>query len=510
MKKIFLNSSIFYSFLISPFLILLYKIYLKKVSAFGCFDDCFNIVGGYFILQGRTLYSEIFFNHQPLMAYLSAGIQAVSDPINIFALILAHRKFIFIFSIIMNLLIAARFKLAGIGFILFYETTKFYVFGDRFLAEAIIVYPLAYLLGLVWYKLNNKELYKIEYILTAILSWFIVFLREPFIPVALFLFILILLGQKLTRIKIVSIAIFILLTFFLLLKFSLKDYIFNVITINKNLTINQELNPLKIFFYPIYTLFDGESGFFRTILIILSLWFITAAGLLVLKMKKARAIGLIIFILGLVNIRYVVPGKPFYEAFHIAPWYGMFIFTIFIFLQSLWNMQVIQKIKYVVISLLITFFIYIVSPQSFLWDKINQHEEFIINYGTYLSYGETIKILSLPGDTLFVDGFDELIHWQANLPSSYKYSWYTSLMPYIPRYSQARLAMFEKNPPDIYYGSCPKEKADIRLLPKGYKSLYVNLVDINNKPTCLYIKKDSLDKISQNQWKRAKEFGFHP
>lgn len=511
--KNFFKSSFIFPIFISPFLILFYKFYLKKVSAFGCFDDCFNIVGGYFLTKGKTLYTDIFFNHQPFMAYISSYLQIIFDPINIFELILIHRKFIFIFSILMNFLISARFRIAGIGFVLFYEVTKFYVFGDRFLAEAIIVYPLVYLFGIVWYKLNNKKLHKIEYILAAFFTWFIIFLREPFIPLAIFLFIIIIHDRKLTKTMFISILILILLISYSFSQIPLVDYIFNVFTINKNVVINKEdifsIEILKIIFYPFYIFFDGKWSNFRIILMSLSSLFITFYILLIIKTKKWKMLGIVAIVLSLANIRYVTPGQVFYESFHIAPWYGMFIFIIFIFFQSLWNAQIIKKLKYLFIFMLTAIFLFMLLPgKSFIWEKTYQHAEFITNYGIYLSYGEASRILSFPNATFFVDGFDELIYWQAKLPSIYKYSWYTSVMPHIDIYSQARTEMFKINPPDIYYGSCPKETVISRLIPKQSKELYLNLYAYG-KPTCLYLKKENINKISKNQWQKVKEFGFY-
>ena len=87
------------------FFAFLYKVYIPRVAAFGCFDDCFNIVAGHFLTQGKKLYSEIFFNHQPLMAYISYAIQALTSPINIYELILNHRKFVLMFAFLFDALL---------------------------------------------------------------------------------------------------------------------------------------------------------------------------------------------------------------------------------------------------------------------------------------------------------------------------------------------------------------------------------------------------------------------
>lgn len=498
-----------------PFMAFFYKAYIRKVSAFGCFDDCFNIVAGYFINQGKSLYSEIFFNHQMLMVYISAAIQKVADPINIFSLILAHRRFVFLFSFLMGGLIIGRFRWVGVGFVLFYESTKYYVFGDRFLAEAFIVYPLVYLIGLIWYKLVKKKLYAFDYMLAALFAWLVIFLREPFVPVVLVLYIIVLWG-KLEKVKIVSLAIFFCLTVLIISTISIPDYIFNVITVSGSTVFSYEqtfkdvagIGFFKVFAYPLYVLITGSKTYFGVLLMGLSLLFVIEAIVLTIFLKRLKNVLVILLVLGLSNMRYVMPGVPFYEAFHMAPWYGMFIAMVFLFLYELFRLKRYKRFAYIIVFILICLFGYAFSPRSFIWEKDYRHEEFITNYGVYLSYGEAIRILADKDDTLFVDGFDELIHWQAKAQSSYEYSWYTSVMPRISKYADARIEMFKKNPPDFYYGSCPKERNSFRFLPKSQKSMYTRLYS-HGKPSCLHIKTARLEQISKEQWDRVGQFGYH-
>ena len=84
--------------LLIPIYAILYKIYIPRVNAFGCFDDCNNFMGGYFLLQGKAMFSEFFFNHQPFAGFISYFIQAVTHPQNVFELILRHRQFVLVFS----------------------------------------------------------------------------------------------------------------------------------------------------------------------------------------------------------------------------------------------------------------------------------------------------------------------------------------------------------------------------------------------------------------------------
>ena len=250
-------------FLLIPFYAILYKLYIPRITAFGCFDDCFNYVAGYFIANGKHIYSDFFFNHQPIPAIISYFVQTATHPINIFELILRHRQFLLLFGFLFNALLIVRFRYIAIPFILTFELSKFYVFGDRFLAEGLIVYPLVYLFGIVLLKLSKQKLFTIDYLLSAILSWFVIFSREPYIPLAVLLFVIILWG-KFEKFKKRSLGIFAILTAVLLVYIGdLKEYFFNVVSINQAASlavvmpanINSSMfgpKPMQIFFYPIY------------------------------------------------------------------------------------------------------------------------------------------------------------------------------------------------------------------------------------------------------------------
>lgn len=491
------------------FFIFIFKTYYRRIGAFGCFDDCFNYVAAYFMLKGKVLYSEVFFNHQPLMAYASYIIQILLHPRTLYQLILYHRMFIFLFAFLMDALLIFRFGWIGVGFTLIYEPTKYYLFGDRFLAEAVIVYPLVYMLGLLWSRWRKEKIHSFDFVLSAVFAWLVVFSREPYVPVAIFIYVLIIWGEKFSKDKLVSIILFILLSFFALLSLPLPDYLFNVIKVNSAVEVKTGeilgIGLLKIFAYPIYLLFGGKWNFFRTILISLDVTFLILIGALVTQRKRIKEIVAIILILGLANIRFVSPGAVFYEAFHIIPWYGLVIANIF------WLLKYIKKKKLALMALFLlalTFGYSLLPGRSFIWEKIDPKEEFNTSYGNYFVNGEIIKILAEPTDTLFVEMWDDLIYWQANLPSSYKYSWYTSVMPYFPEYTEAREEMFYQNPPDFYYGDCPKDVYYSQSLPEYQVKDYIQLY-FSGKPTCLYIKKTKLAEIPAERWEKIKKFGFY-
>lgn len=497
--------------LILPIYAAIYKIYIPKVNAFGCFDDCFNIVAGYFIINGKRLYSDIFFNHQPLMAYFSSFIQTVFHAVNIYDLILAHRQSIIAFGFIMNILIILRFGLPMFGFVLIYEFSKFYVFGDRFLAEGVIVYPLVYMMGLVWQKYINKRLHWHDYILTSLFTWLVIFMREPYVVVAIVLFFIIFFGKPSSSSKKYALSLFALLVVIFLSIIPLSEYFFNVVTVSTQIFHSEAggnnllgSGIINIFIYPVLLFFGGEWNIFRYFLLGLDVVVLISFLFLFRVRGKRKALLVLFLILGFANVRIVSPGKIFYAAFHMIVWYGLFISALIFLLNELFLYK--KKIAVLLSIIVVILIVYIVgSPKSFIREKADPHFELITNYGKELQVGEVVRLLSKPTDTLFLDGGDDLIYWQAKRLSSYKYSWYTSAMPDFFRYQQARLDMFAASPPDFYFRFCTKEIRSDYFLPKVYEDDYVNMYS-GEKPTCLYIKKSKIKDISESKWQKAKEF----
>lgn len=481
--------------LILPVFYIGYKTNNELINSFGCFDDCHVFSTAYFMLQGKTIYSEVFFNHNPFMPYFSYLIQYIYEPKSVYELLLRHRQLLFIVSVILNVFLLFRFRYKALGFIILYELTKFYTFGNRFLPEAIIVYFVVFLFGLVWEKIKNAKITKIDYVASALATWFIIFMREPYVPLAIFLY-----GTIIWRFdrgwKLISFMIFLVLCTVTLLTLPVHDFYFNVITFNLSETVSQEISKntffgidiLKIIFYPFYILFPvGNFGYYRNILILESVIFVT---LLILNLKNfsKKQILFLFLTLGLSNIRFTLPGVAFYGAYHMNVWYAIFIFSLMFLIASL------ESIKIRILAVVVFIFIVLLalSKDSIVWQRVDQQEQLLTNYGTQMLYAQIINELSSPMDTLFLDGWDELIYSQTKLTSSYKYSHYTSQMPRIQEYRNAREEMFKAGPPVFYYGTCKEDVG--QKLPDWLRGRYVRVYHMG-KPTCLYVLKKKYEKI---------------
>lgn len=496
-----LKRTIFLLLLISPFYIAFFKAYYMRFAAFGCFDECFNYTAGYFIGRGRVLYEQIFYNHQMLMAYLSYGIQLLLNPQSLYQLLLYHRMFVFFFALLMNIFFLYRFGLIGFGFALLFEATKFYFMGSLFLPESLIVYPLVYLFALAWQNLKEHTVSKSEIVFSGILTWVVVFLREPFVLVALVLYGAVLWG-KFTKEKRISALLFLFLTLLTIFSTSMPDYLYQVGIVNRTVfktenSANSILGAglLKIFLYPFIIFFEGKATFIRSILVGLSGIF-TFLLLYLVKRRRIKEILFIVVILGLANIRIVPPGWMFFEAFHMLPWYGMFIFAILLLMKELYSFASLQKGFFFSILAFILLFCYSIWPtHSFLYEYVDRDIEFKLNFDHYFVFGQAIKFLAQKNDRVFIDLSDDLLYWQTGLDSSYTYAVYNGPVIQFSHFTNARMTMFQKSPPDFYYYHCSPKMYESPLLPSYRKSSYIQLYYVN-RPSCLYMKQSKLKTIT--------------
>lgn len=508
-KKQVIYLSIIIFFLV-PFYLLLYKIYIPHTNSFGCFDECMNISAGYFMQFDRNLYSEIFFNHLPNLAYLSYLIQVITNPQNLYELLLRHMQAVLLWGFIFNIFIIRRFKVAGIGFVIIYELSKYYFFGYRFLAESLIVYPMVYLSGLIIYKFQNKKIYNIEYLIGAFFTWFVIFSREPFVPTAL-VFYALLVGIPKTKIKIFSILTLAALSFISIIILPFKEFIFSIFFLNIEAIAKNEAKEINFlgsgtfssFFYPIFILLEGKINELRILLAGLSIIFIITNLILFIN-KKYKIIFVVILLLGISNLRPVEPATINYQAFKMIVWFGIFILSIFLLIDQIeLKKKYIKKLLY--LGIIISFIIFLMQPQNFISKPVDRQVELITNYGLTIKVGEVVRILSKTDQTFYINQNDSinLSYWQSQLDSPYKYGLFGYVQPGIQKYKDERVDMMENNPPDFYYGDL--RFGEDRELQKEIISNY-EVIFLESKSDGLYIKKSILKDISDDQWQKAEEF----
>jgi hypothetical protein len=477
---------------------------LKRTASFGCFDDCFNYTAGYLLTTGRELYTTIFYNHAPIPAYLSAFILTLTKPINIYDLLFQHRTFLVMFTLIWTCILIFRFGTKSALVLIGYECMKWYFFGNRFLAEAMIVYPIAYLFFLFMEK--KKDIKLVESIWIGFLAWLVVFSREPYIPLVLFLLISI--AWKHTHIQ--AIIVFLTLSLLTLPFFNIQEFYFNLVSVNtatvladssKNTPFFQRM--LETLLYPLFLLLYQKERVWQSIQLI----FLIIGTLSLYSFIRKKAFGITIWfivLLALSNIRATPIGTVFYSSFQLLPWFMLSICIAAYLITHIWHHS---RLTSVLTSILFfsALFWTTATPSSFLYEKISAHDELITNFSEEIQIGNIMHHLQTKDSDIFIDGWAELIYWQAQQKTQYRFGWYTSVMPMIDRYRTERFNYLTTTPPELYYGTCPQSTLKERTLPTEIVHLYTN-IRIAGKPSCLWIKTDILPFIRQDQWEKAKEF----
>lgn len=499
-----------------PYWYFLQGVYHKHTSTFGCIDDCFNYGAAYFLNSGKKLYTDIYYDHQPVPAYISAWVQKFTRPDSLYALVYQHRMFVFWWSSLWGALLVLRFGLSSALFVVLFEATKWHIFGDRFLGESLIVYPLAYLFTTAWYAVLGKRTGLVDLVFAAFLTWFVIFTREPYVPLSITLFMLLLWQNRSAFATKVSLVLFLFLTVTTVLQFSLHDYVFQL-WVNAVSSVRFETSERifagglpQSFLYPMTLWFGGLRSDFYTIERLVSILFLIMYIWHTLRLKTIRPLLFLVLALGLANLRPVQPGTVYghtYVAYRSLVWYGLFLVSTTTLLSHAYNTDKSWLARIGILGYITVVIFAITSPGSPIRYRGVGKREFELRYGWYSRTGETIRLLSKSTDTLFLENWDGLLYWQSKRVSPYRYAWYESwFMEHYPTFRNAYATMFETNPPTFYYSHCSVTSAQTSL-PLKYADSYVRL-DIYGKPSCLFVHKTTIRSIRASQWESVRQYGY--
>ena len=514
-EHFFLSSKFLY-ILSSVFLLVITYLYYRDAVSFSFIDEYNNFMAGYFLLSGKHLYTQIFFQHDMLMVYISALLQLFLKPSTLYQLVLEHRLFVLFFGLMFDIWLIYRFRFIALLFVFVFELWKYYLFGNLFLAEGLIVYPVVYLLFLNMLVINKEKLWKGEILFSGILTWFIIWMREPYVPLALVLYVMLLFLAKRKKESIYSLIFLFFMSFVIIMTTDIKSYILDVINVNYTSVAVGEIQRngiagigiLKVFFYPLFALMYGNWDKLRYFSILLSLFFIYLFICLIIKKQLLTAIYLI-FLLGVANLRVEPPGVVYYQAYHMLIWYGLCIAMSAYLARYIYN-NIKNKIS---ILILIGVFVLInialiLSSGSYVLTNINRQLTFTVAYGRYYTFEKLINILSTPHQSLFVDSWDSLIYWKTDTKVAYPYLFYYPPMNAFQQFLRARTTMFKHNPPSFYYEYVGEIHTYSPSIPANLKTLYIP-VYFNNGISGLYIYKPVLKTIRSEQWKQANQMGYY-
>lgn len=481
-------------------------LYQRQSLSFHFVDEEDNIILGSYLLKGEKLYSDLFSQHQPLAYIGSAQVIKITEPNTLFLLIKRHREAIIAWSILWAIILIIRFRMVMILTLLVFEPMKIFLLGNLFLSESLVVYPLLYLFGWVFLV---KKIYKWETFFLGICLALSFLLLSPLWPILGFLICLIL--KKLGKFGRLGLLGGILIPIILTLNFiSVPDYFFNAFYINFKYYIpmtSQEpifKTLFNAFFAPLVslTLWEGRSA---TLQIIQLLSLMLLINFIILwKMKKNILIILIIFLLGLINLRYVIPGQQEYSGFHILPWFIALILLTMTTVKFTWEKY--HKIWWKIFTfiLMVLLFITVFKESSILLKPTDINRDFYINYSTQADIGSAIKIMKNKNDNLFVAPDEWLIYYQAGIPHYSKMVNYYAWMSNVPEIKDPLMQKFENNLPTFFYCSrCQFGYFGLEKYFDNYKYLKKD-----GKYTSLMILKNKLQNLTESQINELKYYNF--
>lgn len=481
--------------------------YNGRILNFKFVDEEENFASGKYLLSNQKLYDDLITNHQPLSYIISAGVQKLSHPENIYLLVSRHRRIVIAWSTIWSLLLVYLFGISTIAFILIFDLTKIYLLGNQFLAESLFVYPFILLFGLTVYR--TKRLKKIELFIYGFCLAVLFFLLSPLWPSLAACLLIALFKNKhyLTRtfaFMLLGITPVILLVFYFS---SYRGYItYQFINLFYTIPAYQNESWLTItsksFLTPLLSLLPKAETpslwviRILTVLLILNLTFSV-------KNNKIKIL-MSLLILGLSNIRYISPGTEGYSGFHFLPWYAAFLFISCMSIENQLSNKKQRSLKYLNLGLLaLAAVISINFAKSDLFTKSDSNRDFRINYSTHESIGQAVKIMRGPDDTLFVSPDAWLIYWQSDTEHLPKLFGYYAWMAGISKLHQEILNTFNNNPPTFFYcDNC--KNLDLEKFLSKYQEMKQN-----NNSTRLYVLPEKVNKLTDGQKAKLAYYKFN-
>lgn len=486
----------------------------KYSQSFHFVDEDEHFVVGSFMIQGYHLYSNLSANHQPLTYLSSALAQWIFQPKTLFTLFKTGRETIFIWGLLGGAWLTLQYGFIALPFILFYECTKYFLFGNLFLSESLVIYPLVYLLGecykITFYSYSPKNWQVIGF---ALATFFISFNLLPMLPVLLLLGLIYLIKIKQKKLLILSLIIPTVLLFFLI---SPLDYFRETVYYNWKYTlpylspIGNKYYLLKLLIFPLLSFFASKNSILNQWIILFTIIFIINLLIYLINNRVRYLIGYLLFYLLIVltNNRNLVPGEMFYSGFHLLPWYAAFIFFNLLNIKLIFKKNI--KFKFLPVLILVTGSLYLmISSHMPYFESVNKLNEHNTNFLPYYLIEQGLKTLVKEGDRLMVLPDETIVYWNSGVKPATNQLIYHNWEYEIPLLRMEMNKVLATDSPEFIYANFD------RIGTAGYLSLIIPLlktqywqVNVNGAAQNLHIKRTKIKTISEEQWKEWEKLSF--
>lgn len=463
------------------------------------------------VKQGKELYTDLSTVHQPLVFYTSMVFLRSIAYENLYMFIERLRQFMIAFSLLGALLITLRFREKGLITSFLVETVKFYFFGYHMLAESLTVYPIIWVVGVLFERYiiipRSVDHGKIldDVMFGGSIFW-IAFNYFPSLPFLFLAFLLYVTHQR--RVVMLRVAASALLpTMVLFMQIDLlawyQETIANAVKyiVPFESQITSLTAKLSLMFYPLLS--------FSQLKIVVGRYFVglTVMGLVgcyqMLKSERnRRKVALILIsiyvLVILLNLRVPYSNIAFYSAFHVLPMAAGFTMLILSIVTRAISATTPPTRRIITIGFACLTIVLLVSSTEW-WrerkDKLNDH---YIQYGEVESIGNALMILKLPGDTLLVGNNDGYMNIVADLPLAARQNAHLPWAWRSPRLRQEFVTLMQKETPTFVY--FPESTNPYYLYIKPIlEREYIRLRRGDGATTSAYILKTVVHRYSSEQ-----------
>lgn len=475
-------------------------------------DEVAHWVGGHYVLEGKELYKDLQFNHQPLNYYFSSAVEFIAQPSNLYLYVSRQRMAVFAYGILWNVLLIVLFGPFMLLFSFLFEIGKYWFSGYKLLAETLAAYPMVLITTVFIESFFFKKIQlKLKLILLSVSTFIAGFSLLPLWAVILPMNLCILLSQK-KKMKtfLYQLIPFALLTGILFLFVNpynlLKEtYLYNT---QYFLPVTEQFRPSfgEMLLFP-FLVFTTPFSIAKTIIALLMILFLIT-GYISWKEKKSIKWIILFGLFILTNLLRV--NESSFNSFHLLQWFGVLLISVITlcryFYESIQE-QTVSLVKGMCI-VLVLLFIYSVVSQPSLWKKKDLANENYVNYSYSETYGRIVGILKEPGDNLIVVPNDPLIYWVANIDTGTRLLEFFPWLYPIPEYRNEIIDTFEENPPTYVVDTDINLSKDLEQIIYGYIQRDYIRLNYLGKPSRLYILKEKLPKIPDEKWNQLQEFSF--
>ena len=467
-------------------------------------DEVAHLVGGSYVRDGKVMYDDLQFNHQPLNYSMSAFVEEITHPDNLFLYVSKQRLAVFGYGAVWDMLYVIAFGPISLLFILFFEILKFPYAGHKLLGETLATYPLVFIASICIQSLFfQKSISKWKLIMTSIASFIAGFSLLPLWVVIAPMNLIIFLKQKNKKQTLLYLAIpFIILAGILFLFISPVSLLRETVTYNVQyfLPVAEQFRPSirQVLLFPFFA-FIPPFGDMKVIVMLFLVQFLVSGYVMHHKKKIFHwfvLFGILIF------TNFFRVNDSAFASFHLLPWIGILVMSesIFVWTGFRDKSNIIQHITLGKIIIYGFLFIYmIITLNHFIMPK-DRVNEFYVQYSESEKYGRAIHILKDSDDRLMVVPNDPLIYWVADIDTATRLLEYYPWIYPIPEYNTEIRNVIINNPPEFFVetGLDLTEELDV-LMRQVLDTKYTQIKHLS-EPSRLYILDTKLQEISNTQW----------